>query len=114
LSHHHRTPMPLGSSPRPSGCLRRCLPWLAAAAILTLATGCATPQQSRYLSHLNSRMASGPAATREIALAFGLDEFRMNGDELVNAGSLGADDNGNLELVGVTGDAAGGGDAAPR
>jgi hypothetical protein len=60
-----------------------------AAAALCLA-GCATSRQSRYLGHLNGAMAPGKGKNRELALAFGLDEFRDDGTTLVNAGAIDA------------------------
>lgn len=71
----------------------RSIPWasrlgLLAAALLT--AGCASNSESRYLSHLRGTAPAGMGESHDVALAFGLDEFRDDGAALVNVGAVDA------------------------
>lgn len=71
----------------------RSIPWASGLSVLAaalLAAGCTSNSESRYLSHLRGSTPTGMDGSHDVALAFGLDEFRDDGAALVNVGAVDA------------------------
>jgi hypothetical protein len=84
----------------------RSIPWTAGLSLLAsalLVVGCASSSQSRYLSHLQGKTSQGSGGSRDVALAFGLDEFRDDGAALVNAGAVDAEPEAQVVAVDPSG-----------